>query len=91
MEVVSRLPLAMLLDDCDRLKSITQGHGSFDYELLDYRPGDMVKVDILVNGEQVDALSQLVHREVSRPRALRYCERLAKTIPRQQRRGRGLR
>jgi GTP-binding protein LepA len=44
----------------------------------------MVKVDILVNGEKVDALSQLVHRSSARPRALRYCERLAKTIPRQQ-------
>jgi len=66
------------------LKSITQGYGSFDYEMLDYRLGDMVKVDILVNGEKVDALSQLVHREFSRPRALRYTERLAKKIPRQQ-------
>ena len=74
----------MLFDFYDRLKTMTQGYGSFDYELLDYRPGDMVKVDILVNGEKVDALSQLVHREDARPRALRYCERLAKTIPRQQ-------
>ena len=85
MEVVSQVPLAeVLFDFYDRLKSITQGYGSFDYELLDYRLGDMVKVDILVNSEKVDALSQLVHREFSRPRALRYCERLAKTIPRQQ-------
>jgi len=85
MEVVSQLPLAeVLFDFYDRLKSITQGYGSFDYELLDYRLGDMVKVDILVNGEKVDALSQLVHREFARPRALRYCERLAKKIPRQQ-------
>ena len=85
MEVVSQIPLAeVLFDFYDRLKSITQGYGSFDYELLDYRLGDMVKVDILVNGEKVDALSQLVHREFARPRALRYCERLAKTIPRQQ-------
>jgi GTP-binding protein LepA len=85
MEVVSQLPLAeVLFDFYDRLKSITQGYGSFDYELLDYRLGDLVKVDILVNGEKVDALSQLVHREFSRARALRYCERLAKTIPRQQ-------
>ncbi len=85
MEVVSQVPLAeVLFDFYDRLKSITQGYGSFDYELLDYRLGDMVKVDILVNGEKVDALSQLVHREFARPRALRYCERLARTIPRQQ-------
>src|SRR5258706_6659904 len=52
--------------------------------MLDYRLGDMVKVDILVNSEKVDALSQRVHREFARPRALRYCERLAKKIPRQQ-------
>src|SRR4026208_2081804 len=85
MEVVSQLPLAeVLFDFYDRLKSITQGYGSFDYELLDYRLGDMVKVDILVNGGKGDALSQLVHREFARPRALRYCERLAKKIPRQQ-------
>src|SRR5260221_10297480 len=85
MEVTSQLPLAeVLFDFYDRLKSITQGYGSFDYEMLDYRLGDMVKVDILVNGEKVDALSQLVHREFSRPRALRYTERLAKKIPRQQ-------
>ena len=85
MEVVSQLPLAeVLFDFYDRLKSITQGYGSFDYELLDHRQGDLVKVDILVNGEKVDALSQLVHRDFARPRALRYCERLARTIPRQQ-------
>ncbi len=85
MEVTSELPLAeVLFDFYDRLKSLTQGYGSFDYELLDYRAADTVKVDILVNGEKVDALSQLVHRESARPRALKYCERLAKTIPRQQ-------
>jgi GTP-binding protein LepA len=66
------------------LKSITQGYGSFDYEPIDYREADLVKVDILVNGERVDALSQLVHRDKARARALRYCERLAESIPRQQ-------
>ncbi len=85
MEVLSEIPLAeVLFDFYDRLKSLTQGYGSFDYELLDDRPGDTVKVDILVNGEKVDALSQLVHRSSARPRALKYCERLARTIPRQQ-------
>ena len=67
----------------DRLKSITQGYGSFDYDITDYRESDLVKVDILVNGDKVDALSQLVHREKARQRALHYCERLADTIPRQ--------
>jgi len=79
------MPLAdVLFDFFDRLKSVTQGYGSFDYELLDYRDTDLVKVDILVNGESVDALSQLVHRDKARQRALHYCERLADTIPRHQ-------
>ncbi|TNF83117.1 MAG: elongation factor 4 [Acidobacteria bacterium] len=85
VELTSELPLAeVLFDFYDKLKTVTQGYGSFDYELLDYRPTDLVKVDILVNSEPVDALAQLVHRDKARPRALRYCEKLAETIPRQQ-------
>ncbi|MDY7093422.1 MAG: translation elongation factor 4 [Acidobacteriota bacterium] len=85
VELTCDLPLAeVLFDFYDRLKSVTQGYGSFDYELRDYWETDLVKVDILVNGERVDALSQLVHREKARSRALHYCERLAETIPRQQ-------
>ncbi len=85
VELTSEMPLAeVLFDFYDRLKTITQGYGSFDYEMLDYRDSDLVKVDILVNQERVDALSQLAHREKARPRALHYCERLAETIPRQQ-------
>jgi len=85
VELTSEMPLAdVLFDFYDRLKSVTQGYGSFDYEMLDLRPTDLVKVDILVNGEPVDALSQLVHRDKARARALHYCERLAETIPRQQ-------
>ena len=85
LELTAELPLAeVLYDFYDRLKTVTQGYGSFDYEMIDYRPTDLVKVDILVNGEKVDALSQLVHREKARLRAMRYCERLAETIPRQQ-------
>ena len=85
VELTSEMPLAeVLFDFYDRLKSVTQGYGSFDYEILDYRPTDLVKVDILVNGEPVDALAQLVHRDKARQRALHYCERLADTIPRQQ-------
>jgi GTP-binding protein LepA len=83
--LTSELPLAeVLFDFYDRLKTLTQGYGSFDYELLDYRETKIVKVDILVNGEKVDALSQLVHEDKARPRALHYCEKLAETIPRQQ-------
>ncbi len=83
VEIVSEMPLnEVLFDFYDRLKSLTRGYGSFDYEELDYRPSDIVKVDILVNAEKVDALSYLVHREKARARALHYCERLAETIPR---------
>jgi GTP-binding protein LepA len=85
VELTSEMPLAeVLFDFYDRLKSVTQGYGSFDYEMLDYRDTDLVKVDILVNSEPVDALAQLVHRDKARPRAMHYCERLAETIPRQQ-------
>ena len=85
VELTSELPLAeVLFDFYDRLKTVTQGYGSFDYELLDYRETEIVKVDILVNSERVDALSQLVHVDKSRARALHYCERLADTIPKQQ-------
>ena len=73
----------LIYDFYDKLKSVTQGYGSFDYELLDYRTSDLVKVDILVNGEQVDALSQLVHRSKTQEQGLAACERLKEEIPRQ--------
>ena len=85
VELISEMPLAeVLFDFYDRLKSITQGYGSFDYELIGERPTNVAKVDILVNGEPVDALAQLVHEDRARQRAMHYCERLAETIPRQQ-------
>jgi GTP-binding protein LepA len=85
VELTAELPLAeVLFDFYDRLKTLTQGYGSFDYELIDYRETKIVKVDILVNGEKVDALSQLVHEDKARVRAMHYCEKLAETIPRQQ-------
>ncbi len=84
IEFNCELPLAeVIYDFYDKLKSITQGYGSFDYELIDYRTSDLVKVDILVNGEQVDALSQLTHRSRARERGLAACERLKEEIPRQ--------
>lgn len=84
IEFTCELPLAeAIYDFYDRLKSVTQGYGSFDYELLDYRQSDLVKLDILVNGEIVDALSQLVHRANARARGLNGCERLKEEIPRQ--------
>ncbi len=85
VELTSEMPLAeVLFDFYDKLKSTTQGYGSFDYEMLDYRVTDVVKVEILVNTEPVDPLSQLVHREKARARALHYCDRLKDTIPKQQ-------
>jgi GTP-binding protein LepA len=83
IEVRFDMPLAeVIYDFYDRLKTVTQGYGSFDYELLDYRENDLVKLDILVNGERVDALAQIVHRDRARSRALQACEKLKEEIPR---------
>jgi GTP-binding protein LepA len=85
VEVTAELPLSeVVYDFYDRLKSVTQGYGSFDYEPADYRPCDLVRLDILVNHEKVEALSILVHRDRAREWAVRACENLAKEIPRQQ-------
>ncbi len=84
LEMKFELPLAEIVYDFyDKLKSITQGYGSFDYEILEYRETDLVKVDILINGEKVDALSQLIHRDRATDRARTACERLKEEIPRQ--------
>jgi GTP-binding protein LepA len=74
----------VVYDFYDKLKSVTQGYGSFDYEILDYRVNKLVKVDILLNGEKVDALSVIVHKERARARALNMCDRLREELPRQQ-------
>ncbi len=85
VEIQYDMPLAeVVFDFYDRLKSLTQGYGSFDYELLDYRQGDVVKLDILVNSEKVDALSMIVHRDRARQRAVNACEKLKEELPRQQ-------
>ena len=85
IEVVHEMPLGeVLFDFYDKLKMITRGYGSFDHEPIEYRKTDIVKVEILVNKEPVDTLAYLVHREKARTRALHYCERLAKEIPRHQ-------
>ena len=85
LEVISEMPLGeVLFDFYGKLKMITRGYGSFDYDPIEYRNTDVVKVDILVNKEPVDTLSYLVHRDKARDRALHYCERLAKEIPRHQ-------
>jgi GTP-binding protein LepA len=84
LEMIFELPLAeVVYDFYDRLKSVTQGYGSFDYEVIEFRETDLVKLDILINSEKVDALSQLVHRDKARERALSACEKLREEIPRQ--------
>jgi GTP-binding protein LepA len=84
LEMIFELPLAeVVYDFYDKLKSITQGYGSFDYDLLDYRETDLVKLDILINGERVDALSQLVHRDSAVPRARVACEKIKEEMPKQ--------
>jgi GTP-binding protein LepA len=85
VEITFDMPLAeVVFDFYDKLKSITQGYGSFDYEIIDYRESSLVKLDILVNGEKVDALSIIVHRDRARERAVMVCDRLRDEIPRQQ-------
>ncbi len=77
-------PLAeIIFEFYDRLKSISRGYASFDYELLDYRRSELTKLDILVNGEVVDALSVIVHTDKAYDWGRRVCDRLAKLIPRQ--------
>jgi GTP-binding protein LepA len=84
VELTFDLPLAeVLFDFYDKLKSVSRGYASFDYEFFEYRPTELAKVDILVAGEKVDALSMLVHRDRAQQRARRACERLKKEIPRQ--------
>ena len=84
IELIFEMPLAEVITDFyDRLKTITQGYGSFDYDFLDYRESKLILLDILVNGERVDALSQIVHRGKARERGIHACERLKDEIPRQ--------
>jgi len=84
LEMIFELPLAeVIYDFYDKLKSLTQGYGSFDYEITDCRETDIAKLDILINGDRVDALSQLVHKDRAVERARHACEKLKEEIPRQ--------
>jgi GTP-binding protein LepA len=84
VELTYEMPLSdVIYDFYDRFKSVTQGYGSFDYDLIDYRESNLVLLDILVNGEKVDALSQIVHRDRARARGVQACDRLKDEIPRQ--------
>ena len=73
----------IIYDFFDALKANTRGYASLDYEISEYTPSDLVKVDLLLNGDQVDALSFIAHREKAYPRARRICEKLKENIPRQ--------
>ena len=80
-----KLPLnEVVFDFYDRLKSITKGYASFDYEITGYEVNDLVKVSVMINGDPVDALSLIVHRDRSQSRGRSLCERLKDLIPRQQ-------
>lgn len=79
-----RLPLnEILVDFNDRLKSMTRGYGSMDYEFSDYQESDLIKLDILVNGEPIDAFSSIVHKDKAVSHGRRMCEKLAELLPRQ--------
>lgn len=85
MELIFDMPLGeIVIDFYDKLKSISKGYASFDYHLYDFRPSKLVKLDILLNGESVDALSTLTHADNAVTFGRRMCEKLKELIPRQQ-------
>ncbi len=84
VEIRYSMPLnEIIYDFFDALKAKTKGYASLDYEVEGYRPSDLVKVDLLLNGDKVDALSFIAHREKAYPRARKICEKLKENIPRQ--------
>ena len=85
VEMIYEMPLAeVLFDFYDRMKSVSRGYASFDYDLIGFRPTDLVKIDILINGKSVDALSQLCYRANAYNKARHVCSQLKDEITRQQ-------
>lgn len=85
VEMVFEMPLAeIVFDFYDKLKSVTRGYASFDYQQIGYRESDLVKMEIKLNGENVDAFSALVHRSKAEYVGRRICEKLKDLIPRHQ-------
>lgn len=85
IELTFELPLAeIVFDFYDILKSITKGYASFDYHMIDFRESDLIKLDLKLNGDNVDAFSALIHRSKAYDFGRRLCEKLKDLIPKQQ-------